>query len=146
MYLLNEFARKKGSKDKKKRNKYIKRNLSYEGRRTGRNIIRTTKDNIVPTASIAATIGTSVYLANKSDKSSSIKQISTILKNNKGKIGSALAAGTVLGTAYLINKEKNKYNKNSLGYKAKTNTKLANERIRTKLKKVGKIANKATNY
>ena len=146
MYLLNEFARKLGSKDKKKRSKYIKRNLGYESRRTGRNIIRATKDNIVPTASIAATIGTSVYLANKSDKSSSIKQISTILKNNKGKIGSALAAGTVLGTAYLINKEKNKYNKNSLGYKAKTNTKLANERIRTKLKKVGKIANKATNY
>ena len=146
MYLLNEFARKLGSKDKKKRSKYIKRNLGYGSRRTGRNIIRATKDNIVPTASIAATIGTSVYLANKSDKSSSIKQISTILKNNKGKIGSALAAGTVLGTAYLINKEKNKYNKNSLGYKAKTNTKLANERIRTKLKKVGKIANKATNY
>lgn len=146
MYLLNEFARKLGSKDKKKRSKYIKRNLGYESRRTGRSIIRATKDNIVPTASIAATIGTSVYLANKSDKSSSIKQISTILKNNKGKIGSALAAGTVLGTAYLINKEKNKYNKNPLGYKAKTNTKLANERIRTKIRKVGKIVNKATNY
>lgn len=155
MYLLNanfvtelreEFARKKGSKDKKKRAKYLKLNLGYEGRRTGRNIIRATKDNIVPAASIAATVGTSVYLANKTNKANTVKKVVDVAKRNKGKLGAALAAGTVLGGAYLLNKEKNKYDKNPLGYKAKTITKLENENIRTKLRKVGKISNKLLNY
>lgn len=51
--MLNEFRKQRNDKNKKRKD-YIKRNLSYESRRTGRNLIRTIKDNPVESIAIGA--------------------------------------------------------------------------------------------
>lgn len=51
--MLNEFRKQRSDKNKK-RNDYIKRNVGYEARRTGRNLIKTIKDNPVEAAAIGA--------------------------------------------------------------------------------------------
>ena len=51
--MLNEFRKQRNDKNKK-RSTYIKRDLGYETRRTGRNLIRKIKDNPVEAVALGA--------------------------------------------------------------------------------------------
>lgn len=104
--MLNEFRKQRSDKNKKRSN-YIKRDLSYESRRTGRNIIRKIKDNPIE----AVAIGAGGLLAARYGYKGLANSIKTKATGGFGKVSVIKSKAFVKGAAQGVKKDLNRVDK-----------------------------------
>lgn len=104
--MLNEFRKQRKDKNKK-RNKYIIRDLSYESRRTGRNLIRQIKDNPVE----AVAIGAGGLLAARYGYKGLANAVKTKAVGGIGKVSVIKSKAFVKGAAQAVKKDLNRVDK-----------------------------------